>query len=54
MTPLVVTSLYGSEALLQHILEDADLAKHSYLPNSAMAASNLILKCGDLSRLELL
>jgi hypothetical protein len=51
---LVITSLYGSETMLQHMLDAADLAKNSYLPNSAMAAADQIIQRGDLSRLKLL
>ncbi|AEO63287.1 uncharacterized protein THITE_2037841 [Thermothielavioides terrestris NRRL 8126] len=53
--PLSIVSLYGSEALLQRMLDRADVGNTDrYLPDAAMAAADQILQFGDLSRLELL
>ncbi|KAK4042994.1 hypothetical protein C8A01DRAFT_44062 [Parachaetomium inaequale] len=52
--PLGVTSLYGSDAMLRHMLEHSDLEMDGFLPNQAMAAADRVLRFGDLSRLALL
>ncbi|KAB5575993.1 hypothetical protein GE09DRAFT_611652 [Coniochaeta sp. 2T2.1] len=52
--PLSITSLYGSEAMLQHMLENADLKSDKYLPTSVLNAAGQILQWGDLSRLGFL
>ncbi|POR39645.1 Vegetative incompatibility protein HET-E-1 [Tolypocladium paradoxum] len=52
--PLSITSLYGSEAMLQGMLESSDFGKDKFLPNSAIGAADQILQWGDLSRLKLL
>lgn len=50
--PLGVTSIYGSTAMFQHLLGHSDFSKSSFLPNPAMAASDLILQNGDLMRIR--
>ncbi|KAK0642064.1 hypothetical protein B0T16DRAFT_462079 [Cercophora newfieldiana] len=52
--PLSITSLYGSEAMLHHMLETSDLAGEPFHENTVMAAADQILQWGDLSRLRLL
>ena len=53
--PLSITSIYGSEAILQRMLEHSDLSNHTrFLPGPAMGAADQILEWGDLSRVQLL
>lgn len=52
--PLSITSLYGSEAMLRHMLKNSDFGKDKFLPNPAMGAADQILQWGDLSRLRIL
>jgi ankyrin repeat protein len=52
--PLSITSLYGSETMLQFMLESSDFEKPKFLPNPAIGAADQILQWGDLSRLRLL
>lgn len=52
--PLSITSLYGSETMLQRMLESSDFNGDQFLPNTAMGAADQILQWGDLSRLKLL
>jgi hypothetical protein len=52
--PLSITSLYGSDAMLRHMLETSDFDKDIYLPLPAMGAADQIMQWGDLSRLKLL
>ncbi|KAK3897898.1 hypothetical protein C8A05DRAFT_38527 [Staphylotrichum tortipilum] len=53
--PLSITSLYGSEAMLQRMLEHSDLSNHTrFLPGPATGAADQILEWGDLSRVQLL
>jgi hypothetical protein len=52
--PLSITSLYGSETMLQHMLEKSDFDRDIFLPDPAMGAADQILQWGDLSRLRLL
>lgn len=64
--PLSITSLYGSEAMLRHMLENSDFDKDKFLPQPATRAADQllqwggtgaadeILQWGDLSRLRIL
>ncbi|KAM3457627.1 hypothetical protein MY3296_001059 [Beauveria thailandica] len=52
--PLSIVSLYGSGALLVHLLKTADLSSSHYLSNSPLAATEQVLQWGDLSRLVIL
>ncbi|KAM3486630.1 hypothetical protein MY8738_000496 [Beauveria namnaoensis] len=52
--PLSIVSLYGSGALLVHLLKTADLSSSHYLFNSPLAAAEQVLLWGDLSRLGIL
>ena len=52
--PLGITSLYGSEPMLQHMLERSDFDREEYLPDPAMGAAEQILQWGDIHRLRLL
>ncbi len=52
--PLSITSLYGSEAMLRHMLENSDFDKDTYLPEPATGAADQILQWGDSSRLRIL
>ncbi len=53
--PLCITSLYGSEAMLQHMLEQSCLSSQTiFYPDPAMGAANQILEWGDLSRVQML
>ena len=52
--PLSITSLYGSEAMLCHMLENADFDKPHHLPLAATGATNQVLQWGDLARLRIL
>lgn len=52
--PLGITSLYGSEAMLRHLLENSNFANGKFLRDPAMAAADQILRWGDISRLGLL
>jgi ankyrin repeat protein len=52
--PLSITSLYGSEAMLQNLLENSDFDKMKYLQEPAMAAADQILRWGDVSRLKII
>lgn len=47
--PLSIVSLYGSEATLHQLLENADFSGGCYLPDSPIAAAEHILEWGDLS-----
>ena len=51
--PLTITSLYGSKAMLQEMLERADFNDGSFLPNTPMKAAEQIFREGDLSILNL-
>lgn len=52
--PLSITSLYGSEAMLRNMLENADFDKDNFLRNPAMEAADQIFQWGDVSRLRIL
>ncbi|KFH40613.1 Vegetative incompatibility protein HET-E-like protein [Hapsidospora chrysogenum ATCC 11550] len=52
--PLGITSLYGSEAMLRHMLQNSDFDQDKFLPQSVVAAAEHILESGDLSRLGIL
>ncbi len=52
--PLSITSLYGSEAMLRHMLENSGFDKDTYLPEPATGAADQILQWGDSSRLRIL
>ena len=51
--PLSVTSLYGSEAMLRHMLENSDLSANMFFRNSAIRATDQVLQWGDVSRLRI-
>ncbi|KAH7175806.1 hypothetical protein EDB81DRAFT_896495 [Dactylonectria macrodidyma] len=52
--PLSITSLYGSEAMLRHMLENSDFDEDKFLPDTALGAADQILQWGDLPRLSIL
>jgi hypothetical protein len=52
--PLSITSLYGSETMLLHLLQFADLDKKGYNPNTVIAAAHQIQRWGEPARLQLL
>ncbi|KND93256.1 hypothetical protein TOPH_02392 [Tolypocladium ophioglossoides CBS 100239] len=52
--PLSITCLYGSETMLQRMLDVSGFNDDPFLPNAAMSAADQILQWGDLSRLRLL
>nr|XP_023908622.1 uncharacterized protein LOC112020296 [Quercus suber]POF15586.1 hypothetical protein CFP56_48780 [Quercus suber] len=52
--PIGITSLYGSEAMLRHMLRCCDFKSDRYLPQSALAATDQILRGGEFSRLSIL
>ncbi|TPX14511.1 uncharacterized protein E0L32_005475 [Thyridium curvatum] len=52
--PLSIACLYGSEAIIQRILENSDLDGHAFLPRPLLGAADQIIKYGDLPRLRLL
>ncbi|RYO93538.1 hypothetical protein DL763_004334 [Monosporascus cannonballus] len=52
--PLVLTSLYGSEAMLRYMLENSDFGRDRYLPETATEAVDQVIQWGDLSRLRIL
>ncbi|KAJ6787705.1 hypothetical protein PWT90_10410 [Aphanocladium album] len=52
--PLSIIALYGSDAILYHLLNNADFGNGSYLGNSPMAAADQVFQWGDLSRLKIL
>ena len=52
--PLSIASLYGSKAVLIHLLRSADFAQRKYTPDSAVAAARQIQRWGESTRLQLL
>ncbi len=52
--PLSITSLYGSEAMLRHMLENSDFEKDKFLHQPAKEAADQILRWGNLARLRIL
>ncbi|KAK4450251.1 hypothetical protein QBC34DRAFT_403144 [Podospora aff. communis PSN243] len=52
--PLSITSLYGSEAMMRHMLERSDLAGDAFLAETVTKAANQILRWGELSRVRIL
>lgn len=52
--PLIITSLYGSEAMLLHMLRNSDFDEAKFLSGSVAEAADQILRYGDLARLKLL
>ncbi|KAG5925799.1 hypothetical protein E4U42_003931 [Claviceps africana] len=52
--PLSIISLYGSPAMLQHMIETSDLTSDSFLPRPAMGAADQVLQWSDLSRVRAL
>lgn len=52
--PLSITSLYGSEAMLRHMLKHSEFDKDKFLPRPATGAADQVLQWGDLSRLRIL
>ncbi|KAJ5289958.1 Protein of unknown function DUF3468 [Penicillium atrosanguineum] len=52
--PLSITSMYGSEAMLLHMLGNLRIDNGNYLEGSPMRAADQILQWGDVSRIRLL
>lgn len=52
--PLGITVLYGSDAMLNHAIQNADFKSEFYLPNSPVAAADQVIQWGDLNRLKTL
>jgi hypothetical protein len=52
--PLSITSLYGSETILVHLLQSADFGKKEYAPYSVVVAADQIQRWGEAARLQLL
>ncbi|KAF1344930.1 hypothetical protein BDV97DRAFT_379781 [Delphinella strobiligena] len=52
--PLSITSLYGSEAMLCHMLDESDFNEGKYFHQTAIRAADQILLWGDESRLKML
>lgn len=50
--PLSITALYGSEAMLRHMLENSEFANDKFLPQPAIGAAEQLLRWGDLARLR--
>jgi hypothetical protein len=51
--PLSITALYGTYAMLIHLLNTTDLSSHTYLPLSVMEVSDQVLQYGNLAKLRL-
>ena len=52
--PLSITLLYGSQAILQSMLDSSDFGQDMYLPDTGMKAADQVLQWGDVSRLRML
>ena len=52
--PLSITSMYGSQAMLQHMLDSSDFDGDAYLPHSVMGAVDQIIRWADMSRLRII
>jgi hypothetical protein len=52
--PLSIASLYGSDAMLQYMLEHFDFRGRCYLPQTVMKAADQILHWGQPARLGIL
>ena len=52
--PLSITSIYGSEAMLRHMVETSDFNNGKFLPLTAIGAASQVMKWADLSRLKIL
>ncbi|EEA22900.1 hypothetical protein TMatcc_001762 [Talaromyces marneffei ATCC 18224] len=52
--PLSITSLYGSEAMLRHMLMTSNLSTNNFFGDSVMRAVDQVLQWGDVSRLGIL
>lgn len=52
--PLSITAIYGSEAMLRHMVETSDFGNGKFLPVPAVGAAYQVMKWADLSRLEIL
>lgn len=52
--PLSITSLYGSDAILRHMLQNSDFSEDEYLQSTAANAADQILQWGNLSKLKIL
>lgn len=52
--PLSITSLYGSKAMLRHMLDQSDFEEKCFLSQPAEKAANQIFRWGDLERLRTL
>lgn len=50
--PLGITLMYGSDAMLRHMLDTSDFEGDAFLPQSAMEAVSQIIRWADLSRLR--
>jgi ankyrin repeat protein len=51
--PLSITSLYGSDPTLRHMLNDSNFDKDKYLDSSAIAAVDQIMQWGELSKIRI-
>lgn len=52
--PLGITSLYGSDAMLRHMLDNSSLQGDPFLPEPEFGATIQILRWGELPRLRIL
>jgi hypothetical protein len=52
--PLSITSLYGSDAFMRHLLQNSAFENDKYLSSTAMRAADQILQYGELSKLRIL
>ncbi|SPO01953.1 related to vegetatible incompatibility protein HET-E-1 [Cephalotrichum gorgonifer] len=52
--PLSVTAMFGSEAMLRHMLENSDFNKDAFLPQPAIGAADQVLQWAGLSQLDIL
>lgn len=52
--PLSITSIYGSHAMLQHMLDTSDFDGDAFLPHSVMKAGTQIIRWADMSRLRII
>lgn len=52
--PLSITAIYGSEAMLRHMIKTSDFGNGKFLPLPAVGAAYQVMKWADLSRLEIL
>ena len=52
--PLSITSMFGSEPMLQHMLNTSDLHGDAFLQDSMLEASAQIMRWADMSRLKMI